>query len=211
MDHIIVLREEYIKLGQALKAAGLVSSGVEAKIVIGETENRYLTGEVRRKVIFGAYQLPLVKTDNEKILVHDGQILYFNDIKVECILCPGHTWGHMVYLIDDTYLFTGDAIWFGADGGYSFISTLAEDNKLSVRSLEKLEKNIRSRKRRIVVITGHTGWTDDLDFAFAHRTELCRPFTKKYTDPSAPYDGYVEDDDTEESARHVLLGKVKTE
>ena len=36
MDHIIVLREEYIKLGQALKAAGLVSSGVEAKIVIGE-------------------------------------------------------------------------------------------------------------------------------------------------------------------------------
>lgn len=30
----IILREEYIKLGQALKAANLVSSGVEAKIVI---------------------------------------------------------------------------------------------------------------------------------------------------------------------------------
>lgn len=30
----IKLREEYIKLGQALKAAGLVSSGVDAKIVI---------------------------------------------------------------------------------------------------------------------------------------------------------------------------------
>lgn len=30
----IELREEYIKLGQALKAAGMVSSGVEAKIVI---------------------------------------------------------------------------------------------------------------------------------------------------------------------------------
>ena len=28
------LREEFIKLGQALKASGLVSSGVEAKIVI---------------------------------------------------------------------------------------------------------------------------------------------------------------------------------
>lgn len=42
------LREEYIKLGQALKAAGLVGSGVEAKDVIadglvkvnGETEYR---------------------------------------------------------------------------------------------------------------------------------------------------------------------------
>ena len=30
----IVLRDEYIKLGQALKAAGLVDSGVEAKDVI---------------------------------------------------------------------------------------------------------------------------------------------------------------------------------
>ena len=42
----IKLREDFIKLGQALKAAGLVESGVEAKIVIldglvtvnGETE-----------------------------------------------------------------------------------------------------------------------------------------------------------------------------
>lgn len=32
----IKLREEYIKLGQALKASGLVDSGVEAKFVIQE-------------------------------------------------------------------------------------------------------------------------------------------------------------------------------
>ena len=32
----IVLRDEFIKLGQALKAAGLVESGVEAKEVIVE-------------------------------------------------------------------------------------------------------------------------------------------------------------------------------
>lgn len=31
---VIKLRDEYIKLGQALKAAGLVESGVEAKDVI---------------------------------------------------------------------------------------------------------------------------------------------------------------------------------
>ena len=34
----------------------------------------------------------------------------------------------MEYLIDNQYLFTGDTIWFGVDGGYSFISTLVEDN-----------------------------------------------------------------------------------
>lgn len=31
---IITLKEEYIKLGQALKAAGLVESGVDAKLAI---------------------------------------------------------------------------------------------------------------------------------------------------------------------------------
>ncbi len=34
----IRLREEYIKLGQALKAAGLVESGVEAKYAIEDGE-----------------------------------------------------------------------------------------------------------------------------------------------------------------------------
>ena len=180
----------------------------DAMVYIGEIENRYLTGEVRRKVFHGAYKLPMVKTDNPKTLLKDGEVFQIGDIKIECILVPGNTWGHLVYLIDDEYLFTGDTIWFGADGGYSFISTLAEDNKLAVQSLEKLEKNLRARNTPIRIITGHTGWTDDLDFAFRHRTKICKPFTKKYTDPSAPFDGYIEDDDTENGARNTLLGKV---
>lgn len=179
----------------------------DAAVYIGEIENRYLTGEKRRRVIHGLYKLPRVKMKNRKVLLKDGDVFTIDDIRVECLLVPGHTWGHMVYLIDDEYLFTGDTLWFGADGGYSFISTLAEDNRLAVQSLEKLEANIRARNRRIAVITGHTGWTDDLDFAFAHRAEICKPFTKKYTDPEAPYDGYVEDDDTEEKARTERLKK----
>ncbi|MBQ6019711.1 MAG: MBL fold metallo-hydrolase [Clostridia bacterium] len=182
----------------------------DATVYIGEIENRYLTGEARRRVIHGLYKLPMVKTNNKRITLKDGEIFTIGDIKIECLLVPGHTWGHMVYLIDDEYLFTGDTIWFGADGGYSFIATLAEDNRLAVRSLEKLEKVLRARNRPLKIITGHTGWTDDLDFAFLHRTELCKPFTKKYVDPTAPYDGYEEDDDTEEKARNTMLGKVKT-
>lgn len=181
----------------------------DAVVYIGEIENRYLTGETRRKVIHGLYKLPMVKTNNKRITLKYGEVFTIVDIKIECLLVPGHTWGHMVYLIDDEYLFTGDTIWFGSDGGYSFIATLAEDNKLAVRSLETLERNLRARNRPLKIITGHTGWTDDLDFAFLHRTELCKPFTKKYVDPTAPYDGYEEDDYTEEKARNTLLGKVK--
>lgn len=205
--HILITHQDTDHVGAVeADSPGLFKN---AKLYIGEVENRYLTGEVRRKVIYRLYKLPQVTINNEKVLLHDGEVFDIDGIKIECFLVPGHTWGHMVYLIDDKYLFTGDTIWFGADGGYSFISTLAEDNKLAVQSLEKLEKNLRARKQPIKIITGHTGWTDDLDFAFRHRTEICKPFTKKYTDPSAPYDGYIEDDDTEESARSVLLRKVE--
>ncbi|MBO4846216.1 MAG: RNA-binding S4 domain-containing protein [Lachnospiraceae bacterium] len=36
MEYSIKLREDYIKLGQALKAAGLVDSGVDAKFIIND-------------------------------------------------------------------------------------------------------------------------------------------------------------------------------
>ena len=98
----------------------------KAKLYVGEIENRYLTGEVRRKVIYHLYKLPQVTIPNEKRLVKDGEKLDIGVVSVECFLVPGHTWGHMVYLIDEKYLFTGDTIWLGADGGYSFISALAE-------------------------------------------------------------------------------------
>ena len=72
-------------------------------------------------------------------------------------------------------------------------------------------RKLKERGLTPKVITGHTGWTDDVDFAFLHRDEPCRPFTRKYTDPNAPYDGYVEDDDTEEKARTLPLAKVATQ
>ena len=179
-----------------------------ATLYIGETENRYLTGEVRRRVIYHMYKLPQVTINNKKVLLHDGQVIDIEGIKIECFLVPGHTWGHMVYLVDGKYLFTGDTIWFGADGGYSFISALAEDNKLAVRSLAALEEKLRSRGLRPLFITGHTGWTGNIDFAFAHKDKLCSPFKKRVPDPTAPYDAYDESDDTESGAKSGLLKPV---
>ena len=180
-----------------------------AELYIGETENRYLTGEVRRKVIYRLYKLPQVTINNKKRLLKDGEIFYIGDIKVHCFLVPGHTWGHMVYLIDDKYLFTGDTIWLGADGGYSFISALAEDNKLAVKSLCALELKLKKMDIKPLIITGHTGYTDNFEFAFAHKDKLCSPFKKRVHDPYAPYDAYDESNDTEENAKIGFLKSVK--
>ena len=179
-----------------------------ARLYVGEIENRYLTGEVRRRVIYHLYKLPQVNIPNEKTLLRDGQAFEIDGIKVECFLVPGHTWGHMVYLVDDRYLFTGDTIWFGADGGYSFISALAEDNRLAVQSLAALEQKLRARGLRPLFITGHTGWTDSFEFAFAHKEKLCSPFRRRAPDPTAPYDAYDESDDTPENAKRGFLKGV---
>lgn len=66
---IIKLREDYIKLGQALKAAGLVGSGVEAKEVI-------LDGLVK---VNGNTELQRGKK------LYDGDIVTFDgeEIKIE--------------------------------------------------------------------------------------------------------------------------------
>ena len=85
---------------------------------------------------------------------------------------------------------------------------LAEDNKLAVRSLGALEKKLRSWNLHPMIITGHSGWTDDLDFAFAHIDQVCNSWFKQNPlDPAAPYDGYDKSDDTEEKARSIPLKK----
>lgn len=181
----------------------------DATLYLGREENCYLTGEVERHVFWGMSTLSQVLIDNDKVLLRDGDVLNIGGIRVEALLVPGHTWGHMVYLVDDAYLFTGDTIWFGPDGGYSFLDALAEDNELSKQSLAKLEDILRTRGLVPKIITGHTGWTDDLDFAFAHKDEVCHALRRqKPHDPNAPYDAYVEDDDTEEAARSGLLPAV---
>lgn len=201
--HILITHQDTDHVG-AVEADGL-GLFKKAKLYIGEIENRYLTGEVRRRVMHRLYKLPQVTINNKKQLLKDGETFKIGDIKIHAFLVPGHTWGHMVYMIDDKYLFTGDTIWFGADGGYSFISALAESNKLAVRSLGILEQKLKKMCVKPLFITDIQVFTDNFEFAFAHKEKLCSPFKKKVHDPSAPYDAYDESDDTEENAKNGFL------
>lgn len=65
---IIKLREDHIKLGQALKAAGLVDSGVMAKIVIKEGQVR-VNGEVEYQRGKKLYDGDVVSFENETIKI----------------------------------------------------------------------------------------------------------------------------------------------
>ena len=65
----ITLREEFIKLGQALKAAGFVESGVEAKMVIQNGEVK-VNGQVecqRGKKLYGGEKISFRE---QEIMIH---------------------------------------------------------------------------------------------------------------------------------------------
>lgn len=65
---IIKLRDEFIKLGQALKAAGLVESGVEAKEVIQDGLVK-VNGEVDTRRGKKLYDGDIVSFDGEEIKI----------------------------------------------------------------------------------------------------------------------------------------------
>ena len=211
IKEILVTHQDTDHVGAIEKGSDELFS--DATIYIGKVENEYLEGHKHRKVFWGLTTLPQVVIDNQKVLIEDGQVFYIGNIKVEAILVPGHTWGHLVYLIDDSYLFTGDTIWFGADGGYAFLNTLAEDRKLQCQSLQRLKEILEKRNLQLKIITGHTGWTDDFIFAFAHINEICNSLRRKpkVHDPKAPYDGFDESEDTEENARSGYLAQCYKE
>lgn len=64
----IILRDDFIKLGQGIKAAGLVESGVEAKIVIqdGEVKVNGVVETQRGKKLFGG---EVVEYNGSSILI----------------------------------------------------------------------------------------------------------------------------------------------
>lgn len=67
---IIKLREDFIKLGQALKAAGLVESGVDAKFVIQDglvKVNGSIETQRGKKLVAG----DMVEFDGEQIKIEE--------------------------------------------------------------------------------------------------------------------------------------------
>ena len=70
IHHILITHQDTDHVGAVeADSPGLFRN---AKLYIGEIENRYLTGEARRKVIYHLYKLPQVTINNEKVLLHDG-------------------------------------------------------------------------------------------------------------------------------------------
>jgi len=131
--------------------AGGISLFDKAVIYLPEDEEQVINGETGRFLWFGNK----IDTENYKLL--KDKSFRIGDLKIRLIPTPGHTAGSTCYIVNDRYLFTGDAV--------------ALDNGTIARFPKIINKNARKAKRSMNNLTGldgvqyiftaHYGYTDN--------------------------------------------------
>lgn len=163
-----------------------------AGVYLGRLEENYLTDTwCRKKVGFLKMKNP-IKIRDGYTLLEDRETVIVDEIKIQTLYTPGHTLGHVSYLIDDEYLFTGDSIALNKDGGYCFFDFFNIDSGLNVKSLQMLHDDLTASEAVRYVFTAHNGFSDDFEKAFSHIDRI--PDIKKkgfVFDETAPFNCFT--------------------
>jgi len=123
-----------------------------AKIYISRPEEQMINGQKSKFLFFGNSL-----GGRAHINIDDQQVLQFAKRKVKGILTSGHTSGSMCYLIDDTYLFTGDILTLKKGKIAEPIKFFDMDHKTAVKAVSIITQ-LQGVK---YIFTAHTGYTDD--------------------------------------------------
>lgn len=121
-----------------------------AEIYFSKHEEQLLNGKKSRFFIFGN------KIDSDKYkLVEDQQVMKIEGIKIQGFLTPGHTPGSMCYLVNDTLLFTGDALRLNQGKVEKFYKFFNMDSETATQSIGKIV-HIQGVH---YIFTAHNGYT----------------------------------------------------
>lgn len=123
-----------------------------AAIYLSRQEEQLLNGEKSRFFVFGNK----IDTDKYK-LIDDQQVLNIESTKIQGILTPGHTPGAMCYLVNDTLLFTGDALSLNQGKVEKFYGFFNMDSETASQSIGKIVKIPGVQ----YLFTAHNGYTND--------------------------------------------------
>ncbi|MHA1515303.1 MAG: hypothetical protein ACTSPF_07195 [Candidatus Heimdallarchaeaceae archaeon] len=82
-------------------------------------------------------------------------------IKIQTISTPGHCLGHTAYIVDEEFLFTGDALRLKNGEVKTFLRIISSDFEKQKRTIEMLAEldNIS------ILFTAHHGFTTNFDKA----------------------------------------------
>lgn len=134
----------------------------QAKIYVSRAEFDMVQSKKRR--IFFIPFLHNFLPATELNLVDDGSVVDSGGRKILCVLLSGHTPGSMGYIIDQKYLFSGDA--FRLKNGRISLpgkKLLAMDTRLMTQSIRKLKSFTGIQ----YIFTADSNFTADFNFAMS--------------------------------------------
>jgi hydroxyacylglutathione hydrolase len=123
-----------------------------AKVYFSRPEEQMINGQKSKFLWFGNS----IST-KEYTLLDDQQILNIGNLKIQGILIPGHTSGSMCFLVNDKYLFTGDAISLNAGKVGKANKFFSMDPETANKSIVKITKLPDAQ----YIFTAHWGYTND--------------------------------------------------
>lgn len=123
-----------------------------AQILLSANEMQMIDGTTKRSAFSGNSLQDGIEIGSLTPL-NNGDQMEIGGCTVECIDAPGHTPGSMAYLINDKYLFTGDA--FKVSKGVISTHPYSMDKALSKGTINDLETYFKGSE---LVLTAHYGY-----------------------------------------------------
>ncbi|MGI5172397.1 MBL fold metallo-hydrolase [Treponema sp. OMZ 840] len=137
-----------------------------AHVYLSEEEEKYLKSiYFRKKLLFFNLKTP-IQIGKPYTCLRDGEVTELDGISIETVYTPGHTLGHVCYILNRDILFTGDCLLLNEEGGWSMYDLWNVDTPLNIASLFKLKELVFERHCKLI-ITSHTGFTMNVGAAFS--------------------------------------------
>lgn len=184
IDAVFLTHADLATMGGLVSAEPLAPL---ADIYIHEAEEDLFLKEGIRRYFLGRFPLKNpVSYGGDFEFFEDYDVYNIGGIMVKCFHVPGHTMGHCAFLVDDTYLFTGDSIAVNHFGGHCFFHLYNVDTEENIQSLLTLKEEITMTKAKFIA-TGHNGLCN-IEAGFSNIQEVAVASRGNPFDPMAPYD-----------------------
>jgi glyoxylase-like metal-dependent hydrolase (beta-lactamase superfamily II) len=131
--------------------AGGINLFEKAVIYLPKDEEQVINGETGRFLWFGNK----IDTENYKLL--EDKSFKIGDVKIRLVPTPGHTAGSTCYIVNDKYLFTGDAVALHNGTIVRFPKIINKSSRKAGKSM----KNITGLDGVQYIFTAHYGYTDN--------------------------------------------------
>lgn len=123
----------------------------QAQVFISEDEIQMLDGTTKRNAL-SRNKLPDTVQFDHFALLTDEQELSLDGYTIKCLKTPGHTPGSMSFLVNDQYLFTGDAV--KVTDKKMDIHPFTMDKQMAKASIQQIDA-LQSQSK--YVLTAHYG------------------------------------------------------